>query len=173
MCRSEFYFCRNFLKLLYKVESFHDVNSLSLLSSLWALFEPCDWSMQCDVTQRRAMSLFFNYTYLLSSLIVHKVQIIVNISCLVPLESSSAVQYDYTYISYLTRLKNDYWKKSSQISSHTHGEVMSAVPDMSSFIFHLRYFLHQTAQTRSTNTCLLYTSPSPRDRTRSRMPSSA
>ena len=30
-----------------------------------------------------------------------------------------------------------------------------------------------TAVTYSANTCLLYTSPSPRDRTRSRMPSSA
>ena len=47
-----------------------------------------------DVTRRRATSrdsrdaLFFNYTFLLASLRVHKVQIIVNISCLVPLKSS-------------------------------------------------------------------------------------
>ena len=33
--------------------------------------------------------------------------------------------------------------------------------------------LHEVLRTRRLHTCLLYTSPSPRDRTRSRMPSSA
>ena len=36
----------------------------------------------------------------------------------------------------------------------------------------MKLFFHQTLVTMS-DTCLLYTSPSPRDRTRSRMPSSA
>ena len=38
---------------------------------------------------------------------------------------------------------------------------------------HLRRLNHHMNQRYGTNTCLLYTSPSPRDRTRSRMPSSA
>ena len=37
----------------------------------------------------------------------------------------------------------------------------------------LQIFLNMDPDTRVANTCLLYTSPSPRDRTRSRMPSSA
>ena len=83
----------------------------------------------CDVTRCCAMSLFFNYTFLLSSLRVHKVQIIVNLSCLVPLKSSWAVQYDSTYISYLTKQKNDNWKKNSQKSCFViqlHGGVQTA-----------------------------------------------
>ena len=36
-----------------------------------------------------------------------------------------------------------------------------------------RYQADEIAEVLSANTCLLYTSPSPRDRTRSRMPSSA
>ena len=35
------------------------------------------------------------------------------------------------------------------------------------------WFLPRTLQVMDAKTCLLYTSPSPRDRTRSRMPSSA
>ena len=34
-------------------------------------------------------------------------------------------------------------------------------------------YIEQTVQAIPTHTCLLYTSPSPRDRTRTRMPSSA
>ena len=37
----------------------------------------------------------------------------------------------------------------------------------------LRYFPRDYEDRRRFSTCLLYTSPSPRDRTRSRMPSSA
>ena len=83
----------------------------------------------CDITRRRAMSPFFNYTFLVASLRVRKDQIIVNISCLVPLESSWAVQYDSKSISYLNEQKKDYWKKNSQKScfgNQLHSRVQTA-----------------------------------------------
>ena len=43
----------------------------------------------------------------------------------------------------------------------------------STLIQHLNALIKPTSGTVSYNGCLLYTSPSPRDRTRSRMPSSA
>ena len=39
--------------------------------------------------------------------------------------------------------------------------------------FHMSLSIQSAFQTRNIDACLLYTSPSPRDRTRSRMPSSA
>ena len=41
-----------------------------------------------QVARRRAMFPYYNYTFLLASLTMDQVQIIVTISCLVPLESS-------------------------------------------------------------------------------------
>ena len=47
------------------------------------------------------------------------------------------------------------------------------VPFKQSIIPFLENLSPEAQNTQSVNTCLLYTSPSPRDRTRSRMPSSA
>ena len=111
------------------------------MSGVWCLvvssvFEPCDWSTCCDVTRRRAMSLSFSYTFLLTSLRVHKVPIIVTISCLVPLESSWAVHHDSKYISYVTKQQNEYWRKNCQNSClsdqlHKDDTERNYVPDSS------------------------------------------
>ena len=47
------------------------------------------------------------------------------------------------------------------------------VPFKKKIIQHLDELSSEAAKTQSVNTCLLYTSPSPRDRQKSRMPSSA
>ena len=89
-----------------------------------------------DVARRRAMSLSFSYTFLLTSLRVHKVPIIVSISCLVPMESSWAVHHDSKYISYVTKQQNEYWRKNCQNSClsdqlHKDDTERNYVPDSS------------------------------------------
>ena len=51
------------------------------------------------------------------------------------------------------------------ITGHKSKEVQKSIPNDKKF--------HVVVQEPQSGTCLLYTSPSPRDRTRSRMPSSA
>ena len=111
----------------------------SCLSGVWwclvvsSVFEPCDWS---TLLWRRATSLSITYTFLLTSLRVHKVPIIVIISCLVPMESSWAVHHDSKYISYVTKQQNEYWRKNCQNSClsdqlHKDDTERNYVPDSS------------------------------------------
>ena len=67
-----------------------------------------------------------------------------------------------------------------EISGHNHSYYVLDTPAISDFEFdsllkELQNLenLHPEYFDRNSPTCLLYTSPSPRDRTRSRMPSSA
>ena len=61
------------------------------------------------------------------------------------------------------------WLKADAGINETDGEGVDSWNDQSSQTNHAT----QTDTTQTHPTCLLYTSPSPRDRTRSRMPSSA
>ena len=61
--------------------------------------------------------------------------------------------------------------KKAKIKSHYEGQTYELVP---SFNFEQEAYERQgNGKGEYRNSCLLYTSPSPRDRTRSRMPSSA
>ena len=57
-----------------------------------------------------------HYTFLLASLTADQVQMIINISCLVPLESSWAGEHNYEWIIPVTFDMNDYWNENLQES---------------------------------------------------------
>jgi len=60
--------------------------------------------------------------------------------------------------------------KASELKAKSAADLQQELLSLNKAQFGLRM---QVATQQLTNTCLLYTSPSPRDRTRSRMPSSS
>ena len=91
---------------------------------------------------------------------------------------------DHTFFMHQMGLLYEEVKASNLIKVDEEGKVLEGPSDVNTagFIIHSavhlnhpnnKYVFHAHPPTALAATCLLYTSPSPRDRTRSRMPSSA
>ena len=73
-------------------------------------------------------------------------------------------------------MNESFWKNSTPSSGYVQYSPRDSVPAELDTEFRVAYddrFLYILAKMEDISSCLLYTSPSPRDRTRSRMPSSA
>ena len=84
---------------------------------------------------------------------------------LVPFMSLKSIQKEREYTKFVVDERLCYYEPSKNKTEKTFVEELSSSLNQKQKSIHPKFFYDKS--------CLLYTSPSPRDRTRSRMPSSA